>query len=379
MIKTEQKNFLPGKGWEMIHKAGISPQEMHLVLVFGHRQLLADPEHYQYIRKTYPHAILVMSSTAGEITDTRVSDNSLSLTALHFEHTSIQSHSIDIGEARSSFDAGCQLATAFATDDLNNLLVISDGQKVNGSELVAGLRYMLPRHVMVTGGLAGDGANFESTLVGLDAPPSEGKVVALGFYGNKLEVSHGSVGGWDPFGVERVVTRSEGNVLYELDNRPALEIYKMYLGEYARDLPGSGLLFPLSIRNESRYPLVRTILAVNGEEQSLTFAGNIPEGCSAQLMKANPDRLIGGAGEAATFSVQGLAGAPQLAILISCVGRKLLLDQRIEEEVEVVRQAYGPQTALTGFYSYGEIAPFQGKVECELHNQTMTITTFKEE
>ena len=154
-------------------------------------------------------------------------------------------------------------------------------------------------------------------------------------------------------------------------------MYKKYLGEQAKDLPGSGLLYPLSIRTkDGKESLVRTILNINEEEKSLIFAGNMPEGNYARLMKANFDRLIEGSSNAAQNSLH--SNKPELAILISCVGRKLVLDQRIEEEVEVVRAVYGDNTAITGFYSYGEISPSFNFATCELHNQTMTITTFSE-
>jgi hypothetical protein len=195
-----------------------------------------------------------------------------------------------------------------------------------------------------------------------------------------LKVGYGSLGGWDSFGPERVITRSKGNILYELDNKSALELYKTYLGEHAQGLPATGLLFPLSVRaNQQDTGVVRTILAVNEEDQSMTFAGDMPQGAYARLMKANADRLIDGSMAAARTSYQALTGSsPELAILISCVGRKLVLKQRIEEELEGVREVLGPLPALTGFYSYGEISPFIPDARCELHNQTMTITTFLE-
>ncbi|HNT70258.1 MAG TPA: FIST C-terminal domain-containing protein, partial [Bacteroidales bacterium] len=193
-----------------------------------------------------------------------------------------------------------------------------------------------------------------------------------------LKVSHGSMGGWDPFGPERLITKSTSNKLYELDGQPALSIYKKYLGEYSDELPGSALLFPLSVKlSENEEPVVRTILSIDEDEQSLTFAGNIPTGCYTRLMQANFDRLIEGASNAATNSIQTFQ-KPDLAILISCVGRKLVLNQRIEEEVEAIRDILGTSTAITGFYSYGEISPNQGFNSCELHNQTMTITTMSE-
>jgi len=227
--------------------------------------------------------------------------------------------------------------------------------------------------------LTGDGPRFERTYVCLDGPSEAHNVVAVGFYGAELRVGIGSMGGWDPFGPERRVTRSEGNVLYELDGQPALALYEKYLGEHAAALPASGLLFPLAVRAEGEASaVVRTILAVDRTRGSLTFAGDVPQGHFARLMHANFDRLVDGAAGAARCSMTLGAEPAELAILISCVGRKLVLQQRVEEEVESVRGILGADAVMTGFYSYGEISPFTPEARCELHNQTMTITALSE-
>ncbi len=242
-----------------------------------------------------------------------------------------------------------------------------------------GLSETLPADVSLTGGLSADGAGFEQTVVLCDGPPRSGRIAAVGFYGDRLQVGCASQGGWDPFGPERLITRSEGNVLFELDQQPALDLYKKYLGEHSAGLPSTGLLFPLSLRTaDGPSGVVRTILAVNDDDGSMTFAGDLPEGAYARLMKANFDRLIDGSSGAARSSTTGALGNPELALLISCVGRKLVLKQRIEEEVEAAQDVLGADTVLAGFYSYGEISPFSPGEACTLHNQTMTITTLSE-
>ena len=378
-MKIEQKKFSKEKGWETLKNNFFDTASCNLVLAFGSTSIFENPVIYESIRENYPNADIVMNSTSGEIYDTQVNDDSISLTAICFEKTSIKTAYVQIDEMGNSRNAGKSLASALDPTQLRNVLLISDGQKVNGSELIQGLLECLPKNTIVTGGMAGDGSRFKKTFVGLNESPIEGRIVVIGFYGDSLSVSYGSVGGWDSFGPERLITRSDANILYELDGKPALDIYKMYLGEYANELPGSGLLFPLSIRTADCDELiVRTILAVNEKEKSLTFAGNMPKGAYARLMKANFDRLIEGASNAAQHSMSINSKKPDLAILISCVGRKLVLNQRIEEEVEEVRAIYGNDTAITGFYSYGEISPFNDNAKCELHNQTMTITTFDE-
>jgi hypothetical protein len=257
--------------------------------------------------------------------------------------------------------------------------VFSEGLDINGEALVRGLGERLPRGVSVTGGLSADGEHFRETLVFADHHAARNSVAAIGLYGSHLRIGYGSLGGWDPFGPERQVTRSDGNVLYELDGQSALALYKHYLGEHATGLPASGLLFPLSLRTRQvSKPVVRTILSVNEQDQSLTFAGDVPTGGYVRLMKANFDRLIDGAVGAGRVSAEALGTPVELALLISCVGRRMVLRQRVEEEVEGVRDIVGTAAAITGFYSYGEISPFTPKARCELHNQTMTVTTLSE-
>jgi hypothetical protein len=379
-MRIEQGKWTQAHGWAP-QTPGTLGEVAQLVLLFGATAILKEQKLIEQIKNTYPGAHVLGCSTSGEIAGTQVSDDSLVATAVYFEHTRLEGGHIRLGQVRGSFQAGESLARSLDPMGLVHVLVISDGLTVNGSDLVRGLMKYLPDWVTVTGGLAGDGDRFEETLVFWDSAPEKGTIAVLGFYGNRLKVGYGSLGGWDSFGPERLITRSRGNVLYELDGKSALELYKKYLGEHAKGLPATGLLFPLSLRTRAgETGVVRTILGVNEEEHSMTFAGDVPEGSYARLMKANFDRLIDGANGAAKTSYQAIGStSPDLAILISCVGRKLVLKQRVEEEVEGVRDIMGDHTILTGFYSYGEIAPFAPGANCELHNQTMTITTFLEE
>jgi len=377
-MKIQQKKYTKTSAWEVFRNNSFDAELCNFVMVFGSTTLLSQECIYNDIKSSYPHATILINSTAGEIIDTQVNDETVSLTAIQLEKTAIKTAIIQIENVQNSFEAGKSVAGQLDTAGLKNVLVIADGQKVNGSELVLGMQESLPESVIITGGLAGDGDRFSKTLIGLNEIPLEGRIAAIGFYGNDISISYGSVGGWDSFGHERLITKSKQNVLYELDNKPALDIYKQYLGEYAKELPLSGLLFPLSIRTNDRSSLVRTILSVNEEEKSLTFAGNMPEGTYARLMTANFDKLIEGACVAAQHTVTGKMKKPDIALLISCVGRKIVLNQRVEEEVEVVRGIYGNETAIAGFYSYGEISPSYENGRSELHNQTMTITTLTE-
>lgn len=379
-MHVKQHHFINSAWVEIPGGDQLNAQNSQLVLAFGSGEMVTQPEVFQFLRAQYPNADIVFASTSGEIIGDRVFDNTVAVTAIEFHKTLVKSTSMVLKENRNSYDTGRELMQTLYGDDLTHVFLISDGTQINGSELVAGCNSLNTRMVPVTGGLAGDSDRFQKTFTGLNEVPTEGNVVAVGLYGNSLIVGHGSLGGWDEFGHERSITRADKNILYEIDNRSALDLYKEYLGDYVKDLPGSALLFPLALRKDSRdNVVVRTILAINETDASMTFAGNMPEGAKVRLMKANFDKLIDASATAASTSFVSLnEQKPNLAILISCVGRKLILQQRVDEEVEAANEIFGHTVPMFGFYSYGEISPFNPSPLCELHNQTMTITTFTE-
>lgn len=353
--------------------------DAQLVMGFGAPELVRAPESFAFLKQQFPSAHIVLCSSSGEIFDREVLDGTISISASSFATTTITTAEVAVDDFDSSFDAGKTLIDHLPDNGLRLVFVLSDGGKVNGSELVKGMNAAKPDGVLITGGLAGDADRFEQTFVGLNKVPQSGKIAAIGFYGDKIQVSHGSLGGWDAFGLERTVTRSDQNVLYEIDHKNALELYKTYLGDYAADLPGSALLFPLALTlKEGNVTVVRTILSMDNEAKTMTFAGDLPEGSKAKFMRANFDKLIDAASDAAESCLALTHNSPKLAILISCVGRKLILGNRIEEEVEAVADMFGIQSLLTGFYSYGEISPLCPFSNCEFHNQTMTITGLNE-
>lgn len=366
-------------GWNSTPAAN---QPANLVFYFGSREVLADGARYAELRAMFPGASLMGCTTGGQIHGDEL-DDELSALAIRFDATQIKATSVEVSNATESRRAGERIGLDLASADLAGIFVLSDGLNVNGSELVAGiLAHAGP--VSITGGMAGDGAQFIETLVGIDCAPRGKMIAAVGFYGKSVRIGHGSAGGWDVFGPKRRITRSSGNLLLELDGAPALDLYARYLGQDEIDaLPGSALLFPLQIHDPKRpeHQIVRTILAVDHTTKSMTFAGDMPEGWVAQLMKGSCDRLSQGAADAAQQARTGLGNCSDgngVAILVSCIGRRLLMGQRAVDEVEAAGAELGSNLQRLGFYSYGEISPHAVSGVCELHNQTMTVTTIVE-
>ena len=359
------------------------PQAADLVLAFGPSALMASPEAFAAVQAQHPGAHVVGASTGGEIGGRTVTDGSVALAAVTFRDTGVETVTCALVPGEADDALGRRLGAALPAADaqgraLAHVLVFADGVGLNGSALARGLEATLADGVGLTGGLAGDGARFATTPLWSGSALAKPSVVAVGLYGAALRVGVGAGTGWDRFGPERRVTRSDGNVLYELDGRSALDLYDQYLGPLAAEMPASGLRFPLGVRVPGQdYELVRTLLAIDREAGSMTFAGDVPEGATARLMRSNPDRLVDGAIDGARAAAAALGVPAELSLLVSCVGRRWTMDQRTEEEVEEAAAVLGAG-ATVGFYSYGELAPAAGGARCELHNQTLTITALAE-
>lgn len=354
----------------------IDPQT---VLVFGSIDILKNADVANVFRQAFPGAELLGCSTAGEITAHGVYEKTCVVTALRFEHAiTLRTAEANVPDMESSRAAGVAIGEQLSGPGLRAVLLFGKGVGVNGSAVIEGLVSMIGSHVPVTGGLAGDDGAFVGSLTVTPSGILADAVVGLGLYGDDLIVGHGSYGGWVPFGPARKVTRSEGNVLYELDGEPALNVYKRYLGEYAKDLPASGLLFPFEMLNENHdaLGLVRSTLAIDEAQGSLILAGDIVADGYLRLMHASTNQLVDGADAAAKQVRTSLPHdvPPGLAILVSCVGRRVVMGDQVDDEVDVVANTLGKQNVLTGFYSYGEISPFTATTDCKLHNQTMTVT-----
>lgn len=352
-----------------------------LLLIFGSIEHFSFPGFHGSIRSAYPEALLLGCSTAGEITAAGVDDGTCSITAVKFDQTRLNQGCTHLAGMDDSFAAGESLGKQIFAAGLKAVLVFGPGVKINGSALVNGITSIIGTSIPITGGLAGDGGAFKETFtIGPDGVVND-QIVAIGLSGDGLRFGHGSFGGWEPFGPARKVTRSEGNILHELDGEPALEIYRRYLGEHAKSLPASGLLFPFAMLGEdhSAVGLIRTILGIDEASGSLILAGEIDPDGYLRLMHASTDKLVNGAESAAEAAAAMAQGAGEsVAILVSCVGRKLVMGNRVDEEVEAVGEVLGKAGVLTGFYSYGEISPFAPGASCKLHNQTMTITCLSE-
>jgi len=377
-MKTVQLVKHKNQDWKYVSKN--QKLSKPLVMVFGERFLLESPSIYEDIKALFPDGHIIFGSSCAEISSNTVNEDSITITAMEFEKSQFLVKTSNVlNSDLDSFKTGYELIQQFPAEGLKYVFVVSEGSFVNGSQLTKGMTSSHQDNLLITGALCGDGTRFEKTLASYNENPKEGELVAIGFYGETLEITFSIYGGWTPFGPERIVTKSDGNTLYELDGQPALDLYKKYLGDKAKDLPGAALLYPLNVTSkDENQSIVRSILNINEEDNAVILAGDIPENSKVQLMMTNVDNIANASERAARQALELRKNKPEVALLVSCIGRKLVLDQRVEEEIEEVMEVLGDDTTLSGFYSYGEIAPFHGETACQLHNQTMTITLISE-
>lgn len=377
-MKTVQLVKKNNQDWKYVTEK----QELNkpLVLVFGNRYMLEDANVYNEVKSIFPSGHIIFGSACAEISSNTVNEDSITITAIEFKKSQFIIKTSNVLNADlDSYKTGNDLIKQFPQEGLKYVFVVSEGSFINGSQLTKGMTATTKDNLLITGGLCGDDARFEKTVASYNENPKEGEIVAIGFYGESLEISFSIHGGWIPFGPERTITKSKDNILYELDGQPALDLYKTYLGEKAKDLPGAALLYPLNVKSaDEEQSIVRSILNINEEDNSVILAGDIKENSKVQLMMTNVDNIANASERAATQALEYRVNKPELALLVSCIGRKLVLDQRVEEEIEEVMEVLGKGTTISGFYSYGEIAPFHGEMACQLHNQTMTITLISE-
>ena len=369
-MKISQLQWTADKNW----MGGNDLPDADLVLAFGDHDYFHSAECFAELRKRFPKACIAGCSSSGNVQASKITDKDIVATAVRFEHGRVRMVSFDVTPgadvAELSRATGAQLKAA----DLRHVLVFSDGLFVNGTKLALGLKSC---GVTVTGGLAGDAERFGTTWVMANEQAQSRRVVLVGLYG-EVTVNNSHCSGWTEFGAERIVTKSVGNVVSEIDGQPALALYKKYLGDLASSLPGSGMRFPLNILSQDGdFSLTRTLLAVNEAAQSLTFAGDVPQGSRCKLMRTNLDHLIESA-DIAAQEARPKSSAQGLCVVVSCVGRRIVLGQLTEEELEAVERHAGAGMKLTGFYSYGELAPVRDVLQCHLHNQTMSLTTIQE-
>lgn len=379
-MKVEQLIWTKDKGWEIVEECGLRGKAQ-LLLAFADRQLLEGMDKLLDLRHMYSAADIVLCSTAGEIMDIELHDDTISAVAIYFEKSYHKIARLKIDGYSNSYQVGKDLVAQLPTDELKHILLLVDGLSLNGNELARGVYENVPRYVSINGGLAGDSFDFQRTLLGVNRLPESGVCLAIGFYGEDLLIGQGAAGSWEELRQEYVITRSDYNRLYELDHIPASKVYQDKLGEAYRQFNTSPYSFPVEIwaDNTRRDSFIRIVKTIDASRNALLMAGDAPQGFSLRILQTNVDLMLKGAKRA---SEKALRDFPKknavLALLINCVGRREILRNRIEEELDTARDILGEQPIMCGFYSYGVIAAWTPYQKPFLQHQTYLLTIFGE-
>ncbi len=258
-------------------------------------------------------------------------------------------------------------------------LVVSGGLAVDGDEIIAGIESACGIGTTIFGGLAADFLRMQRTYVFNNDKLCDYGLLALILDEEKISLSGMAVGGWKPMGMDRIITKSVGNVVYTIDNEPALDFVSRYAG--LKDLDTNNALnflissnFQLQLKREDKHPVMRTPMQANAEDRSIVFAGSLPEGSKVKLCLLPGFEVI----EAALNEFNNYKKdqpEPDALILFSCAGRQLTLGPYVSEEIDGIKNIWN--APLAGFFCYGEI----GRVvsgQHEFHNMTCSLATLME-
>lgn len=355
-----------------------SEDEVSFVLIFASRGQMESATWLPLVQQKYPGINIISCSTSGEVYLSELKEEAVTGMAVAFAKTQTEVYTASLKGKDQSKALGRELASNFSKPGLKHVLVFGDGWLVNGSDMIRGMYEVLTQGVSVSGGLAGDGANFSKTLVGLNSQIDQRMAVAIGLYGDHIDIGFGSHGGWSELGDSFIVTESAGREVLKLGNERAFDLYEQFLGDDADGLPGTALLYPVAVwlPGAEDY-VVRTVFNIDEVRGSITLGEAVPKGTRLQFMRARFDDLLQGVKKAAEEAKRNLSQTPELALMVSCIGRKLLFNQQIEEEISATHNVLGKDACIGGFYSYGEICPVN-KDLAALHHQMLTLTVFAE-
>lgn len=358
------------------------PEQPAFVLYFGPLERLSPLQGpVAELLEKYPEQIVAGCSTAGTIDETTIDDDRVAVSIVELEDLDAHAESLPIGPVHEHKELGTKLVRALLAyrTDLKHVIVFSDGIQVDGPAFAAGLAGYLPSGVFATGGLAGDGLRFQNTLVGLGRDIKPRQVVAVGLYGEQIDVQFETAGGWEPFGPTLEVNAADGHVLKKVEGERALDLYRRYLGDRVACLPVDALHYPFQVVSDKQLPVIRSVVAYDETAGTLTLSGRIAPKDTLQLCRTTGEELVERSRKHAIKTPPASSLNHRLALVVGSIGRRHLLKERSAEDLAAARHLFGRDVKTLGFYAYGELGPTPAKGRgCMLHNQTLAVTVLSE-
>jgi len=253
------------------------------------------------------------------------------------------------------------------------LLVLSAGLQADGEAFVHGVIVTMGYEAPLFGGLAGDDLKMQGTYTFTEKEITGLGVLALALDNVKIEVNGLAVSGWKGIGTIKTVTRAEGNVVYTIDDHPALDVYSRYFNINLGDDQTLAAEYPLQVMREDGSFVLRAAMIIN-PDKSMVYAGTVPQGSQVQFSMPPSTEIIDFAIQNLSHFKQDTTNADAL-ILFSCKGRHLALGPMIEDEIDSIFHLW--EAPMVGFFTYGEIGPTKAG-RCDFHNNTLTLVTLRE-
>jgi len=247
-------------------------------------------------------------------------------------------------------------------------IIVASGLTLDGQAMVEGANEVVGEDLIMFGGLAGDDSKFEKTYVFSNEKVSDDAVLVLLLDKNKIDVSGIASSGWISLGSDLRVTKSSGNIVYTIDDEPALDVYKSYLGVNDEDLPAIGIEYPLMIKRHSGEPALRAVVGINRDDRSLIFAGSVPES-SLVTFSSSPGFEVIKTTTSKVAEFYERSPDADFFILFSCMARHLALGPMVAEEIKFASDKW--DAPVGGFFTYGEIG--SNNLSCDFFNQTYTL------
>lgn len=317
------------------------------------------------------------STTAGEILDEEILEHEAVVMLLNLDKSYFK---IACKASKNTYQAARELAQ-LAKESFQNpsMIIVSSGITIDADKIITGIKDIAP-DMPLFGGLAGDDLTMKASYVFSNQFESDGGLISLVIDSDKVKVTGLATSGWDNIGVEKTITRSEGNVVYTIDDEPAVDVFVKFF-QFTDSIYNSAEIvamnfaqYPLQLKKDNGNTVLRSPLMVDIEKRALIFAGSVPQGSRVQFSVPPGFDLIDKTTERAS-ALKDTMAEPDAIVLFSCKARHLALGPIMEDEAGKLRALWNKP--LIGFFTYGEIGTAKDAV-CDFHNATCSMVLMEE-
>ncbi|MBC7850927.1 MAG: FIST C-terminal domain-containing protein [Chitinophagaceae bacterium] len=328
------------------------------------------------------------STTAGEFINSEILQGAITIMLLDLNPDHFKIVFSETSES-SAYDSAKKLGTDGKWLFANPAFMIASGWlHTDGEEIMRGIQEGAGNDAPVFGGMAGDDLLLRQPIVFTYGRKSVTGLVAIVINEDRIAMKGVATCGWKPIGIRKVVTKSVGNIIYTIDDQPALDLVIKYLGLNIDLNPGTdivtniGAYYPLQLERENSAPVMRTAMLGNKEDRSLICAGTVPQGAKVRFsLPPDFDVIDTVVSECMELKNEQQSEADAM-IIFSCISRYLSFGVMTSEEIERVAQVWN--APLIGFFCYGEFGKSlsdkrTGQIgRHEFHNNTCCVVVLKE-